>query len=163
MLVHGVDNPVNPRVPTNLGMARVNKNNLIVLHSSILVNPIRIQNSQVRILPSDLLLSHRLQISLEFQMVDTLMLGLTKHHTTMVLTLASSTSYPNPDDAITLLGFVTETMGLFGTGGTVATGHVGALTVFPGTDTCEESEAVRLFVAVKLFHVLVSSHGCGVG
>jgi len=89
------------------------------------------------------------------------MLGLTEHHTTMVLTLASSTSDSDSDDAISLLGFVTETMGLFGTGGTVATGNVGALTVFPGTDTGEESEAVRLFVAVKLFQVLVGSHGCG--
>jgi len=87
------------------------------------------------------------------------MLGLTEHHTTMVLTLTSSTSYSNTDDAVTLLGLVSETMSLFGTGGTADTGHVGALTVLPCAYTCEESEAVRLLVPVKLFHILVSSHG----
>jgi hypothetical protein len=56
-LVDRVDDPVDSRVITDLLVSRINHDNLIVLHSSVLVNPIRVQDSQVGVTASGLLLS----------------------------------------------------------------------------------------------------------
>ena len=79
-------------------------------------------------------------------MVDTLMLGLTPNHTTVVLTLASTTTDGTTDDDVPLLGLVSETVGLVRTGGTRELGDAVALTVLPGADTKEKAEGVTLLV-----------------
>jgi hypothetical protein len=146
VLVYGVTDPVDTRIISNLGMCGINKDDLIVLHGSILVDPVRVQNTEVGELTSNLLFSNGLKVSLELEVVDTLMLGLTENHTTMVLTLTSSTTDSNTDNNVSLLGLVTETVSLFGTGGTSTTDHLGALTVLPCTNAEEETECITLLV-----------------
>lgn len=158
VLVYRVTDPVDTRIVTDLGVGRIDKDDLIVLHGSILVNPVGVKNAEVGELASDLFLSNRLEISLELKMVNTLMLGLTENHTTMVLTLASSTTDSDAYNYISLLGLVTKTMSLLGTSGLVATYHLGALTVLPCANTKKETECITLLVTPKLFHILVSSH-----
>jgi hypothetical protein len=87
------------------------------------------------------------------------LLGFSKDHTTMILTLASSTANSSADNNVSLLGLVTKAVGLFGSSRSVAGKDVGALTVFPGANTKQKSKGVRLLVAPQLFHVLVGSHG----
>jgi hypothetical protein len=87
------------------------------------------------------------------------LLGLSKDHTTMALTLASTTTDSGTHNHVSLLGLVTQTMGLVRTGRAVASKDIGALTVFPSADTHQESEGITLLVTPKLFHILVGSHG----
>ena len=158
VLVHGVDDPVDTGVVTDLGMGGIYKNNFVILHGGILVDPVRVEHTQILELASDLLLGHRLKIALELNVVDTLVLGLTVNHTTVVRTLASSTADTATNDDISLLSLVTKTMGLIGTGGAVDTGDLCALTVFPSTDTKEETKGVTLLVTPQLFHIFVATH-----
>mmetsp|Transcript_28610 Transcript_28610/g.61038 ORF Transcript_28610/g.61038 Transcript_28610/m.61038 type:complete len:102 (+) Transcript_28610:549-854(+) len=86
------------------------------------------------------------------------MLGLTEDHTTMVGTLASSTADTATYDDISLLGLVSKTMGLVGTGRAVDPGDFRTLTVFPGADAKEETKGVTLLVTPQLFHIFVATH-----
>ena len=66
--------------------------------------------------------------------------------TSVILTLASSTTDTGTDNNVSLLGFVSETMGLVSARRTIARQHVGALTVFPGANTHQETKGIRLLV-----------------
>lgn len=158
MLVDWVDDPVNTRIIANLLVSSIDHNDFVVLHGSVLVDPVRVQDTQVGVTASSLFLGNRLKVALELQLVNTLVLGLTEDHTTVILSLTSSTANTGTDDNVSLLGFVSKTVGLFGTGRTVACQDVGSLTVFPSSNTRQESEGVRLLVAPNFFHVLVSTH-----
>ena len=158
MLMVRVTNPVNPRIAPNLLMTPIYQNHLIIFHHRILINPITIQNPQIRKLPPHLLLRHALQIPLKLQLVNTLMLGLTPNHTAVVLPLAATATNATADDDVALFGFVAEAMGLVGTGGADEAGDFGALAVFPGADAEEEAEGVRLFVTPCFFEEFVGSH-----
>jgi hypothetical protein len=128
-----------------------------------LSNPVGVQDAQVGVLASDLFLGNGLQVALELELVHTLVLGLSKDHTTVNLTLASSTTDTGTDNHVSLLGLVPQTVGLVGSGRTVETQNVGALTVFPASNTRQETHGVTLLVTPDLFHVLVATHvdSCG--
>jgi hypothetical protein len=158
VLVNRVANPVNTGIVTNLEMRRIHKDDFIVLHGSILVHPVRIENTKVGKLASNLFFCDGLKVSLEFELVDTLILGLTKDHTAVIGALASSTTDSNTDNDVSLFGLVSEAVCLFGTSGSVAADHLGALTVFPCTDTKEETKCITLLVTPEFFHILVGSH-----
>ena len=158
VLVHGVHNPVDTGVVADLLVRRIYQNNFVILHRGILVDPVRVKDTQVGKFASSLLLSNALLITLSLNLPDTLVLGLTVNHTTVVGALASSTANTTTDDDISLLGLVAETMGLVGTGGAVDASDCGALTVLPGADTKEEAKGVTLLVTPELFHVFVATH-----
>jgi len=99
-----------------------------------------------------------LKVTLELDLLDTLVLGLTENHTTVVRALASSTTDSDTDNNVSLLGLVSKTVSLLGTGRAVHTGDLGALTVLPSTDTKEETDSITLLVTPKLFHVFVATH-----
>ena len=73
MLVDGVDNPVDTSVVADLGMRRIDQNDFKVLHGGILIDPVRVQDTQVGVFASNLLFSETLQIALKLELVDTLM------------------------------------------------------------------------------------------
>ncbi len=158
VLVYGVDDPVDAGVIADLGVGGIDADDFVVFHGGVLVDPVRVQDTKVGVPASGLFFGNRLQVALELEVVDTLMLGLTKDHTTVVLSLSSSTTDTGTDDNVSLLGFVTEAVSLVGTGGAVDSDNVVALTVFPSADTQQESEGIRLLVTPKLFHVFVGTH-----
>ena len=158
VLVNGVDDPVDAGVVADLLVRRIDQNNFIVLHGCVLVDPVGVQDTHIRVLSSDLFFGNTLQITFKLELVDTLMLGLTEHHTTMILTLASSASDSGTDNRVSLLGLVTKTVGLVSSGRSVETQNVGALTVFPSADTAQESQSIRLLVTPDLFHIFVGTH-----
>jgi len=158
VFVHRVDDPVDTRIIADLSVGRINKDDFVVFHGGVLVDPVRVENTEVAIFASNLFLSHRLKIALELEVVDTLMLGLTEDHTTVVRPLTSSTADTATDDDISLLGFVTKTVGLVGTRRAVDFGDFRALTVLPSTDTEEETKGVTLLVTPQLFHIFVATH-----
>lgn len=162
VLVHGVDNPIDARIIANLGMRGIDQNDFIILHGSILINPVRVENTEIGILASNLFFGNGLKVAFKLQVVDTLMLGLTPNHTSVVLTLASTTTDSTSDNNVSLLGLVPQTVSLFGTSRLVDAGNAVALTVFPSADAKQKAEGVTLLVTPQLFHVLVSRHDVGV-
>ena len=79
-------------------------------------------------------------------MVDTLMLGLTEDHTTVIGTLAPTATDSTADHDVSLLGLVAKTVGLVGTRRLVYTCDLGALTVFPSANSEEEADSIGLLV-----------------
>mmetsp|Transcript_34505 Transcript_34505/g.72648 ORF Transcript_34505/g.72648 Transcript_34505/m.72648 type:complete len:209 (+) Transcript_34505:116-742(+) len=146
VLVHGIHDPVDAGIITDLHMRRINQNDFVIFHGRILVHPVRVEDTQVAKFAANLLLRNRLKIALELNLVNTLVLGLTKYHTTVVRALTSSTTDTATDDNVSLLGLVAKTMGLVSTCGTVHTGDFGSLTVLPRADAEEETEGVTLLV-----------------
>jgi len=57
-------------------VARVHKDNLIILVNTVLVDPVRVQDSQVSTTPSNTFLGGTPETALELQVVDTLTNGL---------------------------------------------------------------------------------------
>ena len=81
MFVNWIDNPLNAWIIPDLLMIRINQNDFIIFHGSILIDPIRIQNTQIGIFASHLFFGHTLQVTFKFQLIDTLIFGFAKHHT----------------------------------------------------------------------------------
>jgi len=146
VLVDRVDNPVDTRVVSDPLVGRIYQNYFIVLAGSVLIDPVTVQNTEIGVATSDFLFGYRLQIAFKLQMVDTLMLGLSKYHTAVVLTLASSTTDSGTNNYVALFALVAKTMGLVGPRRTVDGDDLGALTVLPGTNTEQEAEGVGLFM-----------------
>ena len=57
-------------------MVGVDKDNLVVLVNTILVDPVRVQDAEVAAPPADTLLSNTLETALGLEVVDTLADGL---------------------------------------------------------------------------------------
>ena len=97
-------------------MVGVNEDNFVVLVDTILVNPVRVQDTEVSAPTSDALLSYASKTALELQVVDTLADGFAIGGTLGYGLLAVTTTYTNAIDHVSLLGFVPETASLVGAG-----------------------------------------------
>lgn len=72
VLVDWLDNPIDARITADGLVLRVNKNNLKILVGRILVDPVRVEYTQVRAATANTLLRGRFQGSLVLQLVHTL-------------------------------------------------------------------------------------------
>jgi len=158
VLMDRSDDPVDARVVANLSVGWVDKNDFVVLVDSVLVDPVGVEDTEVAVLASDLLLGNTLQVALKLQVVDTLMFWLTVNHTTMILTLTSSATNSDTYDSVSLLSLVSKTVSFISTGRVVYTSDLWALTVFPSPDTKEKTHSITLLVTPKLFHIFVCTH-----
>jgi hypothetical protein len=121
VLVNGVDDPVDTGITTDGLVVRIDKDDLEVLVGSILVNPVRVQDTQVSALATDTLLSGGLERALVLEVVDTLVDGLTEGSTLGGGSLTVTTTNADTVDDITLLGLVAETTSLIRAGGAGST------------------------------------------
>ena len=76
VLVDRLDDPVDAGVVADSLVLRIDQDNLEVLVSRVLVDPVAVENTQVGAAASNTLLSGRAERALELQLVDTLVLGL---------------------------------------------------------------------------------------
>ena len=106
MLHHGSNDPVNSWVILDCIVGRVDANNLIVLVSGVLVDPIRVQNSQSSNTSSNSLLRDALQVPCELELSDTLVLGLAINNALGNGLLPASSSNGCSEDRKTLLRLV---------------------------------------------------------
>jgi hypothetical protein len=74
-LVNWLDNPVDPRVAAYDGVLRVDKDDFEVFVGRILVDPIRIEDSQICAAAANTLFSGSSERSLVLELVDTLVGG----------------------------------------------------------------------------------------
>lgn len=131
VLVHGVHDPVDARVVSDGDVLRIHKDDLEVLVGGILVDPVRVQHTQVVAVAASALLSDTSQVANKLQLVDTLVLGLTVDDTLVVGSLAATAANSHAVDDIALLGLVSQLVGLVSAGGASHSLDLLGLTVLP--------------------------------
>jgi hypothetical protein len=126
VLVDGISDPADARITADGLMLRVDEDDLEVLVGGVLVDPVRVENTQISATTSDTLLGSRLERSLVLELVHTLVGRLAyrehiskysidrstpKFHTVCSALwywpLATSTADTDTVDNIALLGLVT--------------------------------------------------------
>ena len=117
VLVDGVADPVDSRVVPNSRMHGINENDLEIFVSGILIDPVRVQDTHVSANPAGTLLSNTLHVSVEFELSNTLILGLSVYDPPMVGPLAATATHSNAIDSVSLFRFVAELVSLVGAGG----------------------------------------------
>ena len=111
-LVNGLGDPVDARVAADGLVLRVNGDDLKVLVHTVLVDPVRVEDAQVRALAAHTLLGGGTQRALVLEVVDTLAHGLAVGGTLGHGLLAVTTAHTDAVDNVTLLGLVAETVRL---------------------------------------------------
>jgi hypothetical protein len=157
-LVNGVGDPVDTGIATDGLVRGVDKDDLKVLVGGILVDPVAVQHTEIGALLTDTLFGGGAEGALVFELVDTLVDGLTIGGTLGNRSLATTTTDTDTVDDISLLGLVTQTTGLVGARGTRSTVNDIQLSEFPTSDTEKETGNIRLLLSGELFEILVGTH-----
>lgn len=116
VLVDRLDDPVDAGVAADGLVLRVDEDDLKVFIGRVLVNPVGVEDAQVGATAADALLGSRSQGALVLQLVHTLVGRLAVGGTLGNRPLATSTTDADAVDDISLLGLVSETASLVGTG-----------------------------------------------
>lgn len=158
VLVDWLSDPVVSGITSDGLVLWVNEDDLEVLVGGVLVNPVGVQDSQVSSTTANTLLSGGTQGLLVLQLRNTLVGWLTVSSTLWNRSLSVTSSNSDTVDNETLLGLVTQTSSLVWTGWSGSTVNNVLLTVFPNSDSEQESVDVRLFLSLQFFQVLVGTH-----
>lgn len=158
VLVDWVTDPVVTSISSDSLVRWINKNDFEILVSRVLVNPVRVQDSQVGGTTTNSLLSSSSQSSLVFQLVNTLVGWLTVSGTLWHRSLSVTTSNSDTVDDETLLGLVTQSSSLVWSRRSGGSVDDVLLSVFPDSNSLQESENIRLLLSLQLFQILVSTH-----
>lgn len=105
-LVNCVADPVDAWVSSNGFVRWVDHDNLVELVSSVLIDPVGVENTKVGTSSGDSLLGGDSKRSLVFEVVDTHVCWFTKGGSLWCRLLSSSTSYSDSVDDISLLSLV---------------------------------------------------------
>lgn len=98
VLVHSIAEPVDAGVVADGVVGGVNKDDFKVFVGGVLVHPVGAEHTQVGASAANTLLGHTSEVALEFQVLDTLVGGLSVHDTLGVGALASTTAHANSVD-----------------------------------------------------------------
>lgn len=158
VLVDWVDDPVDSWVSSDGVVRWVHQDNLVVLVGGVLVNPVRVQDSQVGSSSADSLLSGDSQRLLVLELSNTLVGWLTVSSTLWNRSLSATSSDSDTEDDETLLGLVAQSSGLVWSGRSRSSVDDVLLSVLPTSDSQQESGDVRLLLSLQLFQVFVGTH-----
>lgn len=131
MLLGGGGDPVDSSVSSDGLVVGVNEDDFVELEGSVLTNPVRVEDSQVAASSSNSFLSDGSVGSGRFQLVDTLVNGLSVNNTLGDGLLSATSSNSDSVDNISLLGLVTELSGLIDSAWSVNLVDNGELSVLP--------------------------------
>lgn len=120
-LVNGVGDPVDTGIVTDSLVRGVDEDDFKVLVSGVLVDPVRVQDTQVTTLATDTFFGSGTEGTLVLELVDTFVDGLTVGSTLGSGSLTATTTNTDTVDNVTLLGLVTQTTSLIGARGTRGT------------------------------------------
>jgi hypothetical protein len=93
VLVNRIDDPINARVTSNGLMLRVDQDDLKILICGILINPVRVEDSQICTATSHPLLSCRFQRPLVFKLIYTLVGRFSCDHNSSVTVPAQNSQH----------------------------------------------------------------------
>lgn len=158
VLVDWVDNPVDSWVSSDGVVRWVHQDNFVVLVGGVLVNPVRVQDSQVGSSSADSLLSGDSQGLLVLELSNTLVGWLTVGSTLWNRSLSATSSDSNTEDDETLLGLVAQSSGLVWSGRSRSSVDDVLLSVLPTSDSQQESGDIGLLLSLQLFQVFVGTH-----
>lgn len=160
VLVNWVTDPVVTSISSDSLVGWVDQDNFKVLVSRILVDPVRVQNSQVGSTTTNSFFGGSSQRSLVLQLVNTLVGWLTVSGTLWNRSLSVTTSNSDTVDNETLLGLVTQSSSLVWSRWSRGSVDNSLLSVFPDSDSLQESQDIGLFLSLQFFQVLVGTHFC---
>jgi len=109
--VHRLGDPVDPRIAANGLVIGVNEDDLVIFIDAVLVNPVRVQYSQVSTTSANTLLCNTPQSSLGFEVVHTLTDGFAIGGTFRDVLLAVTPADADTVDNVSLFGFVSQPAG----------------------------------------------------
>lgn len=158
VLVNWVDDPVVSSISSDGVVGWVHQDDFKVLVGGVLVNPVGVQHSQVSSSLSNSLLGGNSQRLLVLQLVNTLVGWLTVSGTLWHRSLSATSSDSNTEDHESLLGLVTQSSGLVWSRRSGGSVDDVLLSVFPTSDSQQESGDIRLLLSLQLFQVFVSTH-----
>lgn len=158
VLVHGVDNPVVSGVSSDGLVRGVHQNDLVVLVGGVLVDPVRVQHSQVANSLTNTLLSSDSRRLLVLELRNTLVGGLTVGGTLGHWSLSATSSDSDTVDHETLLGLVTQSSGLVGSRRSGGSVDDVLLSVLPASDSQQESGDIGLLLSLQFLEVFVGTH-----
>lgn len=158
VLVDWVDNPVDSWVSSDGVVRWVHQDNFVVLVGGVLVNPVRVQDSQVGSSSADSLLSGDSQGLLVLELSNTLVGWLTVGSTLWNRSLSATSSDSDTEDDETLLGLVAQSSGLVWSGRSRSSVDDVLLSVLPTSDSQQESGDIGLLLSLQLFQVFVGTH-----
>jgi len=106
VLVDSVADPVDSGVVSDSLVSSIDHDDFVIFISSILSNPVRVEDSQTTNLSTNSFLSNGLEVSGELELNDTLVGWLTADDTLSDWLLTASSSDSNSVDNVTLLVLV---------------------------------------------------------
>ena len=130
LLLVGGD-PVDSGVSGDGLVVGVNEDDFVELESTVLTDPVGVEDSEVSAASANSLLSHSAVRSVGLELVDTLVDGLAVDNTLGDGSLAATTSDSDSVDHVALLGLVAELSGLVSAGRSVDLVDHGELSVLP--------------------------------
>jgi len=145
-LVDGVADPVDLRVVSDGIVSGIDEDDFKVLEDSVLSNPVGVQDSEGLESSADAFLGNRLQVLLVLEAGDSDGAGLSVNSALLDRSLAASSADTDSVDDESLLGAVAESAGLLDARGLAGAVDRGQLSVFPVTDTTDETEDFALFL-----------------
>lgn len=158
VLVNWVDDPVVSSISSDGVVGWVHQDNFVVLVGGVLVNPVRVQHSQVSGSSANSLLSGDSQRLLVLQVLNTLVGWLTVSGTLWNRSLSATSSDSDTEDGETLLGLVTQSSSLVWSRWSGDSVDDVLLSVFPTSDSQQESRDVGLLLSLQFFQVFVGTH-----
>jgi len=158
VLVYRVDDPVDAGITADGLVLWVNKDDLVVLVGRILVDPVRVEDTQVSATTTDTLLGGGFEGSLVLELVHTLVGRLAVSSSLWNWLFATSTTNANTVDNVALLGLVSQSAGLVRSGWAGGAVNDIQLAKLPAADTEKESQDIRLLLLLKFFDVLEGTH-----
>ena len=158
-MLHGRSaDPVVTGITTDSLVGGVDEDDFEVFEGGVLVDPVRVQNAQIGTLATNTFFGNATERAGRLELVNTVSGGFTHDLTLADLLLTTTTTDTDTENDNSLLGLVTETTGLVRATGAASTVDNVQLTVFPGTDTQNETQNVGLLFLVQFFNILISTH-----
>mmetsp|Transcript_42613 Transcript_42613/g.117569 ORF Transcript_42613/g.117569 Transcript_42613/m.117569 type:complete len:192 (-) Transcript_42613:15-590(-) len=158
MLVNRINNPINARIITNSNMLRIDKNNFVILVSSILIYPVRVQYTKVTTYSTGTFFSYTAKISGEFLFIDTRVSGLTMNNTFVEWSLTATTTYSYTVKHISLFCFISKLMCFISSCGSIDFNDFFLLTIFPCSDTKKKAKNIALLLSPYFFKIFICTH-----
>lgn len=158
VLVNGIADPVDARVPSYCFVLRIHADDLVVHVRRVLVNPVGVENTQIGTPSPNSFLRSALKRPLVFQLVNTLVGRLAVRSAFGCRALTTSSSHSNTIYDIALLCFIAKSSSFVRSRRTRGPMDNTQLTVLPTADSQQEAHDVALLALSNFFQVFVGTH-----
>ena len=118
-------------VVSSICMLWFNKDHIVIIHGSVLIDPIQIEHPQIGKFTFHPLFNYRFYILLELDIIDKMMFQFPPNHSLMIMFILSNSPNFETGHDVSLIGIVPQEMILIGVFRIMDTFHVIALELLP--------------------------------